>query len=61
MKDSFSISSETTKTEIAIYFRIPFTMYFLGKVRGKCEHDWSKFYFFIKDFDYEGYKWKLVN
>jgi len=47
--------------EIKIYFRIPFTMYWLGRIQGECRHEWSKLYLFVKEFDCENWYFKIVH
>jgi hypothetical protein len=45
-------------TELKIYFRIPFTVYFVGRVLRKIT--WSKLCLFRKVFEYGNYFYEIV-
>ncbi len=58
MKTEYDTSEQGIN--VFIYFRIPFTAYWLGKIAGECRHERSKFYLFVKDFVCTGWKWKMI-
>ena len=45
---------------VKIYFRIPFTMYFIGRIIIKEENYKSKLYLFTKRFDKGEYFWNSI-
>lgn len=49
----------TKEKDIKIYFRIPFTMYFIGRTFYE-EQIWSKLFLFRKLWDGEKYVWKII-
>ena len=46
---------------LRLYFRIPFTGYFVGKCRPDKEAPWSKLYLFTKEWIANGYSWVRVS
>jgi len=53
-RDVFLVDDELGSEEIKIYFRIPFTMYFVGREIG------AKLVLFTKQWERNGYSWKKV-
>ena len=47
-------------TRLKIYFRIPFSGYWLGRYQLGCKHEWSLLYLWEKKFNHEGYYFERV-
>ena len=55
-----TFSCEELGINLKIYFRLPFTAYFLGRINQGCKHEWSKLYLFVKEFGATGWYWKRI-
>ena len=40
-----------------IWFRIPFTIYWVGRIQLGCKHEWSKLMLFTREFGNGDYYW----